>query len=232
MTDNLPAVMEPIDGEIIEPEPLDKRKAQALDKKSKAASAKVDTNFHALIDLLEDAAKGQIHVALGYATLASYVKDAVRFSVIERIERKSLVALMSDEGMSQRAIADAFGVGVGTVNRDLAGVPDGTANGKVKGNDGKEYPARKNQADPEASPADQVSDKSAPEPKIRPLTTIFAEDVGELDASVRTFVDMAEKNMADERFPKSHRRIADQHVETLERCISDLEAIVLKLTDE
>ena len=48
----------------------------------------------------------------------------VRF---DREQRRELVGYLSGEGMSQRAIADVVGVGVGTVNRDLdAGVPNGT----------------------------------------------------------------------------------------------------------
>jgi hypothetical protein len=41
-------------------------------------------------------------------------------------ERREAVAEMSDEGLTQREVADVLGVGVATVNRDMDPVPNGT----------------------------------------------------------------------------------------------------------
>ena len=64
-------------------------------------------------------------------------------------ERRELVAHLSGEGVTVRAIGQALGVGVGTVHRDQqAGVPNGTPDAEpaeprqVTGLDGKKYPAR------------------------------------------------------------------------------------------
>jgi hypothetical protein len=90
-------------GEIVEP--LSKPQAKALDKRIRSASDKVASNFNLLLDLLEEAARGQIHRSLGASSWTAYVKDAVQINISDRIERKSLVSLMSGKGMSQPAIA-------------------------------------------------------------------------------------------------------------------------------
>lgn len=45
--------------------------------------------------------------------------------MVPRAERPELVARMRQAGLTQQEIADTAGVGVGTVNRDLADFPDG-----------------------------------------------------------------------------------------------------------
>lgn len=68
-------------------------------------------------------------------------------------ERQALVSRLREMGQSTRTIAKTLGVGVGTVHRDLSGVPSGTPDspdesggdfsppGRVTGADGKAYPA-------------------------------------------------------------------------------------------
>lgn len=57
-------------------------------------------------------------------------------------QRAEVVATLRKAKLSTRAIARAVGVGVATVHRDLAGVPNGTGE-TVAGADGKTYPARR-----------------------------------------------------------------------------------------
>lgn len=59
--------------------------------------------------------------------LGGYVRLSVKAADGEKTERQLAVEDLAAEGMTQREIADVLGVGVGTVNRELAGVPDGTA---------------------------------------------------------------------------------------------------------
>jgi hypothetical protein len=106
--------------------PLTKNQAKELDKQIRAASDRLATNVDRLLDLIEQAARGAIHAALGYSSLAAYFNDAVQIAPTDRAERKLLAAMMSDQGLSQRAIASALGVGVGTINADLAGVQNRT----------------------------------------------------------------------------------------------------------
>lgn len=64
---------------------------------------------------------------------------------LKRAERPVAVRDLRAQGMSMPQIANAVGVGVGTVHRDLAaGFPDGkAAPEKVTGSDGKQHPATK-----------------------------------------------------------------------------------------
>jgi hypothetical protein len=84
-----------VDAEIIGP--LSKPQAKALDKRIRAASDKVGTNVNALLNLLDEAAYGQIHRALGVTSWTAWFRDAVQ------LERKSLMSLMSGRGMSRKS---------------------------------------------------------------------------------------------------------------------------------
>jgi hypothetical protein len=109
-----------VDAEIVvEPGPLAEREAKALDEQIRTTSKLLAQDVDLLLNLLERAEAGDIHVALGFASWTAYVKDAVQFAPTDKDERKMLVSLMSGKGMSQRAIAGTLGVGLGTVNRDI-----------------------------------------------------------------------------------------------------------------
>lgn len=108
-----------IEGEL----PLDKPKAEALDKKISTAVAGigtaiagVDTRIEKLTDLVNEAKAGQIHVALGFASWTAYFTERVQTPVVSLTERKNVIALLHDAGMSQRDIATQVKVSVGTVN--------------------------------------------------------------------------------------------------------------------
>ena len=217
------------------PEPLTENKAKALDKKIRAASDKVDTNFHALIDLLEEAAEGLIHVALGYSSWPAYVKDAVQFSVMDRIERKSLVALMTGKGMSQRAIAAALGTSKGTVQNDQK-VDNTCPPDNVTGLDGKTYPKPRptpepKQLDAESQDEQQVwEEEPEPEPEPpwvpTPLTQVFDDEMFQLENDVQAIQEI----LADERFTNARNRIARKNLDRLQAAIAELHAVADVLT--
>jgi hypothetical protein len=127
-----------IDAEVI-------RAAQRRDKRIRLLVGTIADNMEKLYTLVEEAKSDPMHAAaLGFASWTAYVADV--FTVTVRLtagQRRELVSYLSGEGMSQRAIADVTGVGVGTVNRDLAAspVPDGTPD--VTGKDNKTYQRRK-----------------------------------------------------------------------------------------
>jgi hypothetical protein len=129
------------------PEPLSEKEAKALDKKIRAASDKLSTQTENLLDLLEQAASGSIHEALGMSSWTAWFKDAVQINVSDRFERKELAKMMSGKGMSQRAIAGSLGVSQKTIDRDLEGeeVEEGET---VTGLDGAERPKSKTKAAP------------------------------------------------------------------------------------
>lgn len=58
-------------------------------------------------------------------------------------QRREVVSVLREQGHSLRAIGGAVGVTKSQVERDLAGVPDGTPAAETIGRDGKRYPARR-----------------------------------------------------------------------------------------
>lgn len=78
---------------------------------------------------------------------------------LTREQRGEVVARLRREGWSLRRLAGSMGVGIATVHRDLAGVPDGTPGSFdaeiVTGRDAKSYPARR------ARPAPSILVRSA-----------------------------------------------------------------------
>ena len=108
-----------IEGEL----PLDKTKAEALDKKIgtavegvKKAVGDADARIVKLTDLVNEAKAGQIHVALGFASWTAYFTERVQAPVVSLTERRNVIALLHDAGMSQRDIAKTVEVSPATVN--------------------------------------------------------------------------------------------------------------------
>lgn len=204
------------------PEPLTEAKAKALDKKVRAAGVKAAASMADLLDLLEEAAVGQIHTALGYASWTAWVSEAVQIAPTDENERKAFVSMMSGKGMSQRAIADVVGVNQATISRDLSGDADAST-GKTTGKDGKEY---------DRTPkADKIIDAEVvdvePEAKPQPLSSDFSDEMDYLNNSVLAFKDLVE----DERFEKGRKTIAKRFLNKLTENISELQKVVDLLMD-
>lgn len=94
--------------------------ARRLDSRIRLMSASAADGITKLVDLIAEAKEDQIHVALGFASWTAYLADALcEFNVaVNAASRRELVAVMADEGMSNRAIAQAVGVNEITVRRD------------------------------------------------------------------------------------------------------------------
>jgi hypothetical protein len=121
-------VIETVYGEVVEDDGdklLSQAEAKRLDKQIRTQTDKLNNTAAFLFDLLAQAAEGQIHLALGYNSISDYFTDAVDIAPSDAAERKFMAAMMSGKGLSQRAIAAALNVGVGTVNRDLSDVEKG-----------------------------------------------------------------------------------------------------------
>lgn len=130
---------------------LDLKDAKSLDTKIRLLSNTVRDNLHKIAALVEEAKRGQIHVALGFNSWTAYLADALGGQLkLDTDARRAVVALMSGHGASQRTIAQAVGTSQKTVNRDLQvshnDSPEGTgescADGKADlstGLDGKNY---------------------------------------------------------------------------------------------
>jgi hypothetical protein len=210
-----------IDVEVIEemPEPLSLAKAKALDKRIRSASNRVAQDMNTLIDLLEQAFTGQIHVTLGLPSWPAYVKEAADIQVSDRYERKEYAKLMSGKGMSQRVIADVLGVSQKTIDRDLDGVDfeDDT----ITTVDGKKAPRNK--------PPKEVEPEEEPPAKVPTVAEDFRDEVYQLQNDVEAFKAVIE----DERFPKARGRLAKQKiVDDFRTCINELDDILVKIVGE
>ena len=100
-----------------------------------------------LISLVEQAKAGNAHLALGYASWTAYLSDVLGDEPLRlaRDDRQEMVAILSAEGMSTRAIAPIVGVHHATVAEDIrestVGFPTVDRPTTVTSLDGRERPA-------------------------------------------------------------------------------------------
>jgi hypothetical protein len=139
-TDLVPTV----ESEVIEGVPLSEAQAKTLNGRIHSACANFVYSRNELQDLLEQAYSGAIDAALGYPSWPAWFADNVSITPADKAERQAWASAMAGRGMSQRAIAGVLGVGVATVNADVAGVrnrtPDTASDSdNVVGLDGKRY---------------------------------------------------------------------------------------------
>jgi hypothetical protein len=120
--------------------------ADRLTTKIQLRLTAIADNSDAVVPLIEQARIGDAHVALGFRSWTEYVsaKFGGALARLTRGERLPLVELLSDQGMSTRAIASVVGASKSTVADDLSGVQirtpgHGTAKPTVVGIDGKKY---------------------------------------------------------------------------------------------
>lgn len=219
MTGNEVAV---IDAELVGAAPLSEGQAKVLDKRIRQASTRVADNQAALLALLDEAAAGQIHTALGYPSWTAWVKDAVQVSPANAVERKSLVQLMSGKGMPQRAIAEVVGSNQATISRDLAESEDDAdaSGGTVTGEDNKVYPKQ-----PKKQKQDPLDVEEVELVKQAPVSQEFKDEMAELHNCVSSFRDI----LADERFPKARKTIAKNNLNNLQELIGELQKVVDEL---
>jgi hypothetical protein len=213
--------------EIVEATLLSEAKAKQLDKRIRAQGQKLDDNADTFIDLLKQAAIGQIHVALDVKSWTAYVANVaqdnrfLQMLVKDRVERKTLAITMSEHGMSQSEIARAFGVSQKTIDRDLEGAEFNSDTITTK--DGGTYPRnRKNgkAGDAEVIEAEVVDD--VPEVKPPTVDKDFEDEVFNLTNDIAALKDVID----DERFPKARKRIMNKHLNALQEAKAELEEII------
>jgi hypothetical protein len=196
---------EPIEGEVVEP--LTKKAAEALDKKIRAASDRFVTHREKLIELLDEAARGEIHEALGYSSWTAWVKDAVQIQVVDADERRALVALMSGKGMSQRVIAGTLNVSKKTVQNDQQHLDKGI---QVNGADGKTY--------------SRIPPKKKATPKPEPVEQ-EPQDAEEVDLPDEEVPPPVEKIIVEPKAPSNAHEFRDE-VYKLQLCVSSFREII------
>jgi transposase len=222
------AVIDPDEAEVVEWQPLNKTEAKRLDKKIRATSDKVISNnektlalFDELKELLTQAKDGEIHKALGLKSWTAYLADAVNVTVPQREDRKVLVAFLSGQGMSQRAIAGTLGVSQKTVDRDLDG-EDVDEGATVTSLDGAQRP--KNGSKPEVIDAEVVdveNDSDTPMTAAE-IVTAFDDETANLWAA---FSELAELTHED-KFSGARKRIANANMDSLGEVAKGLQQII------
>lgn len=208
-------------------QPLTEKEAKALDKKIRNASDKVSTYTESLLNLLEEAAAGSIHEALGLPSWTAWFKDAVQISVSDRFERKELVKMMSGKGMSQRAIAGSLGVSQKTVDRDLDGeeVAEGDT---VTSLDGVQRPKGKAK-EPELDSGTEEDGEDYIDAEVVEPPTPAAELVAAFnDETINLWGAWSELKdlQAQEKWGGARKRVAAANLNHLQEVISGLQAIV------
>lgn len=138
-----------VEAEVI-PE-LDADAARVLDTEIRRLSAQISGQLHQVRVLLDEAQTGMIHKVLGFPSWTAYAADAlsgIRLALFGD-DRRDIVQLLAEAGMSVRAIETATGVPKSTVARDLSPVPYGTP----------------------ASPSSVPTDEESEDPPARPPVT-------------------------------------------------------------
>lgn len=120
-------------------------------------------------ELIKEAYTSRVWVSLGYSSWDDYCDREFESSRVKlpREERQEVVSSMREIGMSTRAIAAATGAGYGTIQRELAGDPNGSPESEpapVVGTDGKTYTPKPT---PKPAPEDET-----PQPEWEDVGTI------------------------------------------------------------
>ena len=127
------------DAEVRSLDPITFDQAEDLDKRLRGEARTVAESMERFKTLIAEAKARDLHQLLGFASWTAYIADIIgkEMGRLHADDRREIVALLTGEGMSQRAIAEAVGVSNATVSRDqvLQGVTPDT----VTGLDGKEY---------------------------------------------------------------------------------------------
>jgi transposase len=123
------------------------------------------------IDDIKQAYFGRVWLALGYESWSGWCDCELDGFKLPSLERREVVAELSGEGMSQRAIADVVGANQATVSRDLAAHDANASPQPVTGQDGKTYTRKKR----------PVTDTPA---KERAGATPYSRDIQRLSASI------------------------------------------------
>lgn len=212
--------------------------AQRLTARITLMAGTLREGFEKLHALVAEAKAGNVHVVLGYPSWTAYLADVLGKEPMRLAadERRELVAYLSGEGMSTRAIAPIVGVSVGQVHADrTAGVQSlntsalavDTTTGEITeaapapapvvGLDGKSYPTP-----PQRRPV-------APDDRQRrqPIHEQARNAGWELDKVIERLARIA----ADDRLPANRVEVATQLHNHLTRAIEVCQDLADRLAD-
>lgn len=195
-------------------------------------NAKSFTEYRArMMQAVERAKAGSAHVALGYPSWTAYLSEVLGEEPMRlaRAERQDMVRMLSDEGMSTRAIAPIVGASQRTVADDVSKIahldstspaPEfvDTRTGEihdepapkpvaVTGMDGKQYT--------------RPIPPETPTPRPDPITTQFTSAIADLNR----VLDKLHRIHTSDNFNTNKEKINDRHKADLTRAIEELDQL-------
>lgn len=195
-------------------------------EEARALTDRIKIAMEGTWQLVREAYTSRAWAALSYDSWDAYC--AAEFGEtrlrLPREERQEVVASLRDSGLSVRAIASATGFGRGTVERDLAGVPNGTpGQPNVVGTDGRVYspshtaaashvwvePGAEEVVDAEL--VDEPASPESPKQKRRPLPEAFTDAGRDLTRAAERLARLTE----DDRFARNRETTHHQVPELL-----------------
>lgn len=240
-------------GEVVDS--LTEPEARRLTERIRVALDRVSTAWADLAERITEAYQRRADLALGYRSWAEYAEAELKPSgAIAAEVRRELVAMLSAQGMSNRAIAPTVGVSEPTARRDAQQVrhgdaptpdPVGIDGGEAvtptapRPRDGaREIPAEPAVEQRESGAATPPAPRTVtgldgktyprPEPKTpprRPLRDGFRDASLDLDKLVRRFESLA----GDDRLPRNKNEVA-RYANDLTRAINALQRVADQLT--
>lgn len=104
--------------------PMDQAAARRLTTHIQLRLETITNNVEQVIPLIEQAKNGKIFESLGYRSWTAYVSEEFggQLARLAVAERRPVVEILADTGMSTRAIAPIVGVSPATIARDLVEV--------------------------------------------------------------------------------------------------------------
>jgi hypothetical protein len=185
-----------------------------------------------LIELVQEAKSGSAHLALGYASWTAYLADVLGEEPLRlaRDERRELVAALSAEGMSTRAIAPIVGTNQATIARDISGDAFASPGPEpvVQGVDGKSYVRPERSVPPVPVPVAHPPVGGEGKVKRRPLPEQYLDALFDL----RKTTERLERLTDDDRFARHRAELAATRRSDLSRYITSLNTILSKMSNE
>lgn len=207
-------------------------------------TAKSFTEYRArLMDAVDKAKAGNAHLALGYASWTAYLSEVLGEEPMRlaRAERQDMVRMLSDEGMSTRAIAPIVGSSFKTVANDRgAGVQNytpetapvnvNTETGEIRSDFQSSTAQAEREVVAQAQAVQGMDGKTytRPEPstpRAEATTTQFASAIADMNRVLDKFHRIA----SSDNFNRNKNQVAALHGNDLDRAISELQNLAESL---
>jgi hypothetical protein len=164
--------------------------------------------------MIQEAYTSRAWAVLGYDTWDAYCTEEFGTSRLRlpREERQEVVASLRESGLTVRAISAATGLGIGTVHRQVAAVPNGTPEAQsVVGIDGRVY-GKSHQFDGSRLTSDDWTPPELdPEPKQkrRPLPEAFTDASRDLTRATERLERLADDDRFTRNVDATRRQVPD-----------------------